>query len=306
MTRSPKHVRIARVLVALGLVAASATSLKAHPGSSIVVDAKGNVYFVDTGQGVWKLDVNGGLTLIHTVAYHWMALDERGHFAKANSLGKLDGGSFERITPQAAIPALIISSDYPIAVGADGALYYVPYKPNGPRELIRRMPDGQRSVFARLPTDTGEKPMRWVNGIVANHDGSLYITDNDAIRKVDRKGSVSTVRSALEAPDCAERLPGAPQLPYLRGLAVHPDGTIYAAANGCRSVIAVPAQGPIRTVLKAEPPWSPTGVANSGKDVYVLEYLHTPGDDRREWTPRVRRVAADGKITTIATIERVK
>ena len=148
--------------------------------------------------------------------------------------------------------------------------------------------------------------MLWINGIAAGRDGMLYIADNDAVRKIDRNGSLSTVRDAIQAPDCLNPLPDTPTLPYLRGLAVAPDGIIYAAANGCRSVIAIPAEGPIRTLLKAEPPWSPTGVALHGKEVYVLEYLHTPGDDRREWTPRVRKIAADGRISTLATIERKK
>ena len=124
----------------------------AHPGSSIVVDSYGQVFFVDTGQGVWKVDPQGKLTLIHTLAYHWMALDENGCFAESNALGEFDRGSFERITPSGSVPTLIISSDYPIAVGQDRGLYYVPYNGSGPRELVRRTPDGQRSVFARLPS----------------------------------------------------------------------------------------------------------------------------------------------------------
>ena len=38
------------------------TNSLAHPGSGIVVDRQGQVYFVDTGQGVWKLDTQGRLT----------------------------------------------------------------------------------------------------------------------------------------------------------------------------------------------------------------------------------------------------
>jgi hypothetical protein len=72
-------------------------------------------------------------------------------------------------------------------VGQDGGLYYVPYNNTGRRELVRRMPDGQRSVFATLPTATSPKPMRWANGIAADADGSLYITDNDAVRKRTRQ-----------------------------------------------------------------------------------------------------------------------
>jgi hypothetical protein len=60
----------------------------------------------------------------------------------------------------------------------------------------------------------------------------------------------------------------------------------------------------VTTVLRASSPWSPTGVALYGTDLYVLEYLHTAGDNRREWLPRVRRVSSDGSVTTIAAIDR--
>ena len=294
------------ILIVTGFLLAAIIDADAHPGSGIVVDAKGRVYFVDTGQGVWMLDTQGKLTLIHRMAYHWMALDEQGHFARSNTLGEFDRGSFERITPVGSTPSIIISSDYPITVGQDGSLYYVPYRPSGPRELIRRTSTGQRSVFARLPSDTSDKPMLWVNGITTGADGLLYVTNNDEVLKVDKNGTVSTMRSAIQTPDCNDPLSDTPKLPYLRGLAVARDGTIYAAANGCRAVIAIPAKGPIRTLLKSESPWSPTDVALRGSDIVVLEYLHTPGDNRREWIPRVRRITPGGSITTVATVEREK
>jgi sugar lactone lactonase YvrE len=292
--------------VAAGLLLSATALIHAHPGSGIVVDAQGQVYFVDTGQGVWKVDRAGKLALIHTRPYHWMTIDPKGHFAASRSLGEFDGGTFERITPAGSIPALVISSDFPVAVGRDGGLYYVPFNQNGPRELVRRSPEGHRSVFTILPAINSPKPVHWVNGIVAGPDGALYLTDNDAVRRVDTRGAVSTIRADIDLNDCADPVPGAPKLPFLRGLAVARDGTIYAAANGCRSVIAIPRKGEIRTVLRAESPWSPTDVALFGDDIYVLEYLHTPGDDRREWTPRVRKVTRDGNAATVAIVERQK
>ncbi len=295
---------LAAPLAGLSLAVAAAIALNAHPGSGIVVDAQQQVYFVDTGQGVWKIDAQGELTLIHTVAYHWMALDEIGHFAKSEGLGEFDRGSFERVTPAGALPALIISSDYPIAVGVDGALYYVPYNPNGPRELVRRTPQGQRSVFATLPTDSSPKPMLWVNGVTNGPDGFLYVTDNDSIHRIDRNGNVRPFRDSISSPECSDPLPDTPKPPYLRGLAVAADGTIYAAANGCRALLRISAQGRSEIVVRSEPPWSPTGVAISGNDIYVLEYFHIPADDRQAWIPRVRKISPDGTLRTLATITR--
>jgi hypothetical protein len=269
-----------------------------------VVDGLGQIYFVDTGQGIWKLDTRGHLTLISGTAYHWMALDPEGRFAQSPALGNFDRGSCERITPFGAIPALIISSDYPIALGWEGGLYYVPYSPKGPRNLVRRAPDGQRTVWARLPTTPGEEAMRWVNGMAAGPGKSLYATDDALIYKIGRDGKASTLRQGIQVADYSDPPPETPKLPYFRGLAVAQEGTVYVAASGCRSVIAVPEKGPVSTVLRSTPPWAPTAVALFDKEILVLEYLHTPGDNRIEWIPRVRKIGRDGRISTLAEVTR--
>jgi hypothetical protein len=234
-----------------------------------------------------------------------MAIDGKGAFARSTALGSFDRGEFERITPAGAIPALIVSSDYPIVVGQDGALYYVPYRQGGPRELIRKMPNGTRSIAATLPSDASDTSVQWVNGIATGPSGALYVTDNSAVRKIDAEGHVSMVKDEIQVPDCsAPVVPRVSSVPYLRGLAVAPNGTMYVAANGCRAVIEINPQGAVRTILKAESPWSPTGIALSGNDVVVLEYTHIPDDDRRLWIPRIRRISSGGKITTLATVER--
>ena len=81
---------IATSLMMLGLATGP---VAAHPGSGIVVDAQGQVFFVDTGQGVWKIDAQGRLSLYHTLAYHWMALDEKPPLAYDDRLGRGGGGA---------------------------------------------------------------------------------------------------------------------------------------------------------------------------------------------------------------------
>jgi hypothetical protein len=46
-------------------------------------------------------------------------------------------------------------------------------------------------------------------------------------------------------------------------------------------------------------PYSPTAVAVAKGEVYVLEYLHTASDVRKEWLPRVRKITRDGKVVTL-------
>jgi len=277
----------------------------AHPGSGIVVDRKGRVYFTDTGQGIWKLDTAGKLAFFHKLAYHWMAIDEQGRFARAASIptGRRTA-DFQRITPDGKKPALIISSDYPITVGRDGNLYYVPYSKEGNTVMLRQTPQGTTSVLATLPPDAEGKRVLWVNGIATGPDGSIYYTEKSAVRKISMRGEVTSVARAIQAPGCStERVLDAPPGSYLRGLTVEPRGTVYAADNGCRSVLKVTPKGEVSVVLQAQSPWSPTGVTIHGGEVYVLEYDHTPVKGR-EWPPRVRKIARDGRVTTLVTVER--
>src|SRR5215472_12485040 len=88
------------LLAALLSFVPSTTS--AHPGSGIVVDAQGNVFFTYIGHGVAKIDPQGKLNYVgHTRGGHWLCLDTDGRFSHTQPK------HFERITPDGTTPALI-------------------------------------------------------------------------------------------------------------------------------------------------------------------------------------------------------
>jgi hypothetical protein len=76
MHREFKRSHVHLLLAALLLVAAIAATAVAHPGSGIVVDRRGYVYFVDTGGGVWVIEPGGKLARHGGPRFHWMAIDE--------------------------------------------------------------------------------------------------------------------------------------------------------------------------------------------------------------------------------------
>jgi len=92
--------------------------------------------------------------------------------------------------------------------------------------------------------------------------------------------------------------------PGLRGLAVDPHGTVYAAGTDCRCLVKVTSDGKVERILTAEPPWAPTEVALAGDDVLVLEFTHADSEKNEDWLPRVRKLAPDGKVTTLTTISK--
>lgn len=277
----------------------------AHPSSGIVVDEKGNVFVADINTGLWQIDTEGKLTHIHKEAGHWLALDAEGSFARVD-FTKSDHWPrwFKRRTPDGAKPALITDGGSPLVVHRDGNLYYVSggekLNPGG-HEVIRLTPDGKLSRVAAELEKTSEK-LGGIKGLAVGPDGCLYVTFPKAVHKITTGGKVTAVAESVQVADGDKDIvEGFPkhELPYLRGLAVDARGTVYAAATGCRCVVKITGDGKVETALKAERPWSPTGIAVQGDAIYVLEYPSQTDEKREEWVPRVRKVGSDGKATTL-------
>ena len=118
-------------------------------------------------------------------------------------------------------------------------------------------------------------------------------------------GTFTTLANPIELKDCdvdyPDNNPNAP-MPSLRGLAVDEHGAVFAACVGCHAVVKIIPDGKIETILKAERPWSPTGVAVHRAEVYVLEYTNANGSPKEGWRPRVRKLGRDGNVRTLVTV----
>jgi streptogramin lyase len=302
---------IAAVTRFLGRLAATllvVSGVSAHPGSGIVVDRQGQVYFVDTGLGVWRIDRQGRMARHPGPAYHWMTIDPEGRFNQQ----RMPRGVGGELTVVGLDPTLIISSDFPVTIGSDGAFYYPQAGRDGRVRVMRRAPSGEPGVFATLPiaTETGPDGQavqaEWVHGLAAGPNGYLYYTERDAVRRIAPDGTVSLVAGRIAVPDCVHP-PAAKEErlgPALRGLDVTPDGTVYVAASACSALLKITPGGAVSVVLRASDAWSPMGVAVAGEDLYVLEYRYIEADRREDWLPRVRKVSREGRVTVIATVER--
>jgi hypothetical protein len=271
----------------------------AHPGAGIAVDRHGQVYFLDTGSGLWKIDTLGTLTHLSSTLFHWLALDEDNRFANT----PFPSGAMGEVVRVGTNPTVLLSSDYPIAIGADGNLYYQSGAAGGLR-LMRMTPSGATSVVMTFPPTVNGEPLPYIGGLVAGPDSLLYYTEDTAIRTADARGRVSTF-AVVRAPPNPPSIPGTDQHPYLRGLAVGDAGALYVGDTGDGRVLKITADGSVTMLLQTQSPWAPTAVALFGGNMYVLEFLHTARDVRRDWLPRVRRIASDGTSTIIATIDQM-
>src|SRR5262249_42744265 len=147
---------------------------------------------------------------------------------------RLPTGPLGEISKVSANPTLLLSTDYPIAIGQDGNLYY-PSRP--PLRIMRMLPSGETSVLAALP-ETAAGPLPHINGITAGPNGSLYYTENNAVRRITAQGRVEivvTVPALVGGPS----IPGTDIHPYLRGLAVDAHGVMYVADNGDARVLKI-------------------------------------------------------------------
>lgn len=288
-----------RRIVLMVVLMCLSTSVTAHPGSGIAVDRLGQVYFLDTGSGLWKIDARGNLIHLSRTLFHWLAIDANNGFANT----QLSSGAQGELIRVGTNPTVLISSDYPIAIGQDGNLYY-PSGPIGGLQMMKMNPSGATSVLAKLPETVEGKPIPHIGGITAGPNDSLYYTEDRAIRKITDQGRISTVatiRALVNGPS----IPATDQHPYLRGLAVDAGGVIYVADAGDARVLKITPDGKVTTVLQTQSPWSPTGVALFGDDLFVLEFLHTAREVRRDWLPRIRKIASNGKSVIIASVDQM-
>ncbi len=272
-----------------------------HPGSGIVVDKDGNVYFTDTGAGVWKYDIGQGkLINMQASKFHWMAMDAMGYFADSQ---RSFGQYFERVTEEDSKPTLISCSDFPLTLARDGNIYYVDTR-HSRHKIMRRTPEGVESVLV------SDSKFEFINGITMGPEGSLYVTEENAqhftdICKIDMNGKVSVI--ATYRGKGGKNLPLDTRPSYCRGLAVDEAGTLYIAATGNRSVIKITAKGEESVIIQEESPWTPTGVTLFKGEVYMLEWHDVPADKlevRTAWLPRVRKVGRNGDVTTLVTIDK--
>jgi hypothetical protein len=310
--RAPFSPLIAPISAILTICGVFVTSSLAHPGSGIVVDQKGRVFFLDTGDPdvrlsgcIWEIEKEGKLNCFHRGGAHWLALDEKGKYSGEDLRKwweKRITMNFERVPLPDSKAALLQADGAPFVVDRDGHLYWA----KGNLEIAKLSPDGRVTSLAPSLKEITER-LGGIKGLASGPDGLLYASCPSAVLKIKLDGTVTTLVNPIVLKDCEQDLPtGTPksQMPYLRGLAVDRRGTVYTAATGCRSVLKITSNGEVTTILKAERPWSPTGVAVFDEDVYVLEYTNANGARSEGWLPRVRKLGRDGKVTVLASISK--
>ncbi|MCK9925089.1 serine/threonine-protein kinase [Frankia sp. AgPm24] len=196
-----------------------------------------------------------------------------------------------------------------IAVAADGTVYVAQTVRHqvvriSPRGTVTLVAGRDGSGFAGDGGPAHQAALDSPRAVAVGPQGELYIADtfNNRIRRVTPDGTITTV---LGGSDGFRGLAGGPPLAHPRGLAVDGAGTLFVADTGNHRVLRRGADG----TLTRQAGTARAGMSGDGGPATDAE-LHEPhglalGSAGRLYLAdtgngRLRRVDADGRITTLA------
>jgi sugar lactone lactonase YvrE len=289
----------------------------AHPPTGIVVNKQGVVYFTDL-ETVWKLDINGSLSVFRSGVNgrheHELALDKDDKLLGAgvsNEASKWISDVW-RMKPNGELTYLLEPTSNPprgfsMWTDESGNMYFVEQDNHLKKRtlLLRRTPDGQVTTLAGSTYGSRDgkgdaASFSSVGGMFISSFGQVYLTDGTSLRTVSTDGVVTTIatdlnkRTAEDGPPLFGKNDG-----ILTGLSVDKDNNVYVADAGNQRLLKVAPSGKFDVVYRGESPYYPNGVAVAPSgDLYVLEVGFKPPST---WVPaRVRKISAEGKSAIVA------
>jgi len=289
MSRGQPRRRVLALL--LGYAFGCATPLTAHPGTGIVMDRKGNVFYTDLEQ-VWRIAPGGRKTVaVRDVHTHELCLDADGnlfgeHLWYEGEASDRWGHRVWRLSPRGALSDVIharegFRKDYSFVRDAEGNMYWADR--GSPTRIQKRAPGGEISALSECPD------CRDVRGMTATADGTVLFLDAGDLREVSPGGRLRTVARRLSRRTWTRPHVNKPHA--LMGIWTDAARNVYVAVYGAGEVKRVSPGGEVRVVARSRLPWSPTGgVVTAKGDLWLLEYSFTNA-------ARVRRIARDGRET---------
>lgn len=313
---------IGRLRLALLVLLFVAAPARAHPGPGLVIDSKGQIYFVHgVRHRIMKVDLAGKMSIFvqgedgkKLSVPHHLVIDEQDNLY---SVGDRDGIIW-KIAPDASTTQVYPPSDWygisffglggdPFTRDAQGNLYGINARFSQYAQILKIGPGGRISALAGGNVGTADgKGSEAQFGLLHSSsfawhpNGDLYLTDHGTyIRKITAGGTVTTLTDRkgmkLHFKDAHGLSFDSQRNLYVADTGNHriqkvtPDGTASTlAGSGKRGVL----DGPARTATFEEP----TGVAVSlDGTVYVLDYVR---DD-----PRLRKISPKGDVSTIAVVQ---
>jgi hypothetical protein len=293
------------------------TDVLSHPAWGIVVDTNGQIYFSDL-ETIYKIDSQGKLSIFRAGVsgrhVHDLSIDAGGNIYGWENVYEPQTEkhlrAFWKMSPKGEYTEIVSLTENPplgtsIWRDSDGNTYSVEPWNNEKKEtkIIKRTTDGKTSVFAGgkygyLDGQKEKAEFNVITDMAFGKDNTIYLTNDDKVRKIDRFGMVTTIYRN----ETTNQKQNNPE-PFSRlyGLDVDKENNVVAADFANNRLLKISSDGKISTFLKSEKDWSPIGVATFGDEVYVLEVrpytasIHTGN--------RVLKISSTGKSTVITNLE---
>ncbi|MFI9588329.1 RICIN domain-containing protein [Streptomyces sp. NPDC052236] len=200
-----------------------------------------------------------------------------------------------------------LNRPYGIAVDSTGTLYFSDFY----NHRVRKISTVAGTGAAGFSGDNGpavSAQLNYPRAVAVDSAGSVYITDtnNHRVRKITTDGKISTVAGAGTAGFSGDDGPAtAARLHTPLGVAVDSTGVLHITDHGNHRIRKITTDGKISTVagtgaggfagdggpaLSAQLNGPHTVAVDGAGDLYIADYSNH----------RVRKVTADGKISTVA------
>jgi streptogramin lyase len=269
-------------LALLGFLAAMPAA--AHPGTGIVRDEHGNIYYTDLAQ-VWRVAPDGTRTIaVPDVHTHEVYLDRDGnlygeHVWYEGEATDRYGSRVWRRSPGGRIEDVVPATtgfrrDYSFVRDAAGTMYWA----DGGR--VWKRPAGSPTAIA------SEARFGDIRSMTVGPTGTVHLIDGEDLVAIAPGGKARRVAASLAERTILQPFVNAHH--RVMGLWGDPEGNIYVAVWGGQLVKKVDPAGRVSVAARSTFPWSPSGgmVAPDGR-LWLLEYSVTnqvrirPADEAR-------------------------
>lgn len=296
-----------------------------QPGA-VAVDGKGTVYVADSFNGrIRKISARGNVTTLGPFVgvVFALAVDEEGSvYVARDAIQKITPGG--QLLTIAGVAGSSGSSDgtgsaarfedvMGLAVDAAGNIYAA----DSGSHIIRKItPEGVVTTIAGLAGSPGSSDgsgstarFKGPHGIAIDRNGDLFVADsfNSTIRRIDPSGVVTTVAgNAGDDGGIADGPGSSARFNVPLGVAAGENGTIYVADTFNHTIRTISPERVVETLAgRPNEPGSNDGTGSAARffrpyDVAVdasgIVYVAD------SWNHTIRRVTADGVVTTLAGV----
>ena len=280
---------INRILATIILTAGLLTSAIAHPGTGIVMDSKGNVYYTDLDH-VWVISPDGerkiAVANIHTHElyidaqdnlfgehewYEGEATDKWGNYVWCLK----NDGELVKTIPD--VEGFLTNTT--LVRDSEGNSYWIDKLGN--QELLMVEQSGKSTLFSAHRFND----IRWLS--YSKHDNNIYVVDHLAVKQVSPSGKVTTISNNLKESNKA--INKVDDRHYIYGTWTDDSGSVYVAVYGSGKVWKINPTRQMISIYSSPVGWSPcAGLLAPDGSLWLMEFSTLN-------KTRVSRISPDGK-----------